>query len=833
MRPLLRLAPARPGRARRWVASAVLGPLLVAGVVVSTASTAAAEVTITLDGHGNGHGVGLSQWGAYGYAVDLGWTSAQIVDHYFGNTVSSTVPVDTPIRVRLQNLDGYQTATAVGTGSLVVAGLAGGPWKSVLVRETATNGVFSVWARADTLRCPSSSGDPVASGWTLVNAAVSGNVDVRTAVDSTTVAGTATDQLISTCEPSGTVRWYRGTIRSTNDSVGANRTVNVLPVEQYLRTVIAMEMSPGWATAGGGKGAQALQAQAIAARSYALAYPVATPSYTYADLCDMVCQSYYGVAFGTAAGVSRQVENTATDAAVVATAGVVRRVTSTNAIALTMFSASNGGWTATNNHPLTPFPAVQDDGDGTSLNPSHSWSVSLTGSAISAKYPAIGTFAGLTVNTRNGYGEWGGRVLSLTLTGSSGSVTVSGSSFRSAMGLRDTWFNVRSASSPPTPTVVDCGTRVAPAASAKLPAPAATKYSPVGPVRLVDTRYGVGTEAAPLGAGCTMKVATKMDPATVRAVVVNITALAPTASGAIVASACGTSRPGIAAVRATANRASSGAATVPIGADGSICVYSAVTTPVVIDLFGAYSTTGRFKYQPITTGRLLDTRAGAKVAAGTTVRVKVTGRAGVPAGVAAAAFTLHATSSTGAQYLTVYSCAVGRPGVSSLNVAAGLDVTNQVVSPVSSAGEVCIFVGGTGSVHLTLDISGWFGTAATTSFFVITPSRFVDTTRNYGLSGGFAAGQNRAIGMAGRAGLPAAATLKAVLATVTTTGAAGAGWVTVHPCQSPVPGVSMVRYVAGVNAAAAVAGKDDGSGRWCIATSSAVHVLVDVTGYYA
>lgn len=832
MRRFSLLAPARPGLVRRWAAAALLGPLAVAGSVVATTSTALAEVSITLDGHGNGHGVGLSQWGAYGYAVDHGWTAAQIVDHYFGNTVASTVPLDTTIRVRLQNLDGAQTATAVDTGSLVVDGLAAGSWKSVLVRETAVNGVFSVWARTDTLRCPSATGDPATSGWTMLSNSVSGNVDVRTAVDSTTVAGTATSQLISTCEPSGTVRWYRGTIRSTNDSLGANRTVNVLPVEQYLRTVIAMEMSPSWATAGGGKGAQALQAQAIAARSYALAYPAATPSYTYADLCDMVCQSYFGVAFGTAAGPTRQVENAATDLAVTATAGVVRRVTATNAIALTMFSAANGGWTATNNHPLTPFPAVQDDGDDTSLNPNHSWSVTLFGSAISAKYPAIGTFAGLTVTSRNGYGEWGGRVLSLTLTGSAGSVSVSGASFRSAMGLKDTWFNVRSASSPPAPT--DCGTRVAPAAVGPLPTPAATRYTSLGPTRIVDTRTGLGTEAAPLGAGCTLTIQTKFDPVGVRALVVNITALSPSATGYLIPYACGAPRPSLAVVRATAGRVASGTATVPLGVNGTICIYSTVATPLVVDLFGGYATAGRFKYQPVTTARLYDSRpTGVKVAAGSTVRVKVVGRAGVPVGAAAAAFTLHAAGATGAPAVTVYGCTAGRPGVTSLNGVPGVDLTNQVYSTVSSTGEVCLYVGGSGAVHLTLDLSGWFGTAATTSYFVVPPARVVDTTRNIGLVGGFAAGQNRAVAMAGRGGLPAAATLRAVVATVTATGSAGTGYLTVYPCQSPVPGVSMVRYVAATVAATSVAGIDDGAGRWCIASNAAVHVVVDVTGYYA
>ena len=74
------------------------------------------DVAVVLDGHGNGHGVGLSQWGAYGYAVDHGWSSAQILDHYYGGTVAGTVPLDTTIGVRLQRLDDQQTAVVSATG---------------------------------------------------------------------------------------------------------------------------------------------------------------------------------------------------------------------------------------------------------------------------------------------------------------------------------------------------------------------------------------------------------------------------------------------------------------------------------------------------------------------------------------------------------------------------------------------------------------------------------------------------------------------------------------------------------------------------------------------
>ncbi|MCE9621707.1 MAG: hypothetical protein K8R99_05110 [Actinomycetia bacterium] len=393
--------------------------------------------SLVLDGHGSGHGYGLSQWGAYGYAVDFGWSSAQILDHYYGGTVSGTVPLDTTIAVRLQNLDDAQTAVVNPNGLLVVDGVAGGPWKSVLAREVAPS-VYAVWARSDAQVCPAPTDDPDATGWTLVAPSVATAVNIRSQAD---VATTSNNELLALCEPNGNVRSYRGVIRATNGTGGENRTVNELPIEHYLRAVIAKEMSPSWASAGGGKGAQALQAQAVAARSYALA----SNRYSYAKTCDLDCQFYKGVAYRTSVNGSYiQVEYPSTDAAVAATAGVVRRVGDTSgAIALTMFAASTGGWTRTGVGPLMPFPAVLDEGDATPANPSHDWTVVVSGTAISAKYPSIGLFVSITVLARSGNGDWGGWVTSLRVNGTAGSVTVTGDSFRTAFGLKTAWFNPR------------------------------------------------------------------------------------------------------------------------------------------------------------------------------------------------------------------------------------------------------------------------------------------------------------------------------------------------------------------------------------------------------
>jgi SpoIID/LytB domain protein len=795
--------------------------LMAGAVTAAPASVAVAEVSIIIDGHGNGHGVGLSQWGAYGYAVDHGWSSAQILDHYYGGTVAGTVALDTSIGVRLQRLDDQQTAVVSASGQLVVTGAAGGPFTAVVAREIA-NGTYRVWARADGQRCPSAAEDPSATGWSHLGDFPT-QVEIRTLVD--TSATTNLGDLPAVCEPSGTVRSYRGFIRAVNGSAGENRTVNVVPVEQYLRAVIAKEMSPSWATAGGGSGAQALQAQAVAARSYALAYRW----YSYAEICDSSCQAYMGAATrSSVAAAYVPVEYPSTDAAVLATAGVVRRVGATNGpIAITMFSASNGGWSSPGSGPLMPFPAVLDEGDDTALNPNHSWTVTLAGSSISAAYPAIGTFTALTVLSRNGFGEWNGRVVSVQIAGTAGAVTTTGADFRSKLGLKDTWFNVRGAA----PVGDICSGRNAPPVVGATPALPAARYTPMQPSRLIDTRYGTGTAAVPVTGGCTMVIDPGVD-ASVTAVAVNLTTVLAAANGYVAAYPCGVEKPLSSVVQSVANRVVAGMAVVPLGPDGTFCVYSHTTTNLVVDLFGTYASGTGSKYEPLAPSRVFDSRGlSAPLPAGTILYLPIGGSLKAPAGATGAALTVQSIGATRNGYVTVYPCSATVPLVSSVTVNTGVSLTNHVETMLDGAGRVCVYI--SAPMHIVVDMSGWFGPTATTEYYAITPVRALDTRYNTGLVGGFTANVDRALTLAGTNGLPPAGVLRAVMAQVTGVGASAAGYITVHPCMSPVPSVSMVRYIPGSAAATSVAGPEDALGRWCISTSSSVHVLVDINGYYA
>jgi SpoIID/LytB domain protein len=820
---------------RRIIACVAAAVSIAAGVAdgpVAAERTTTADVTVTLTGRGNGHGIGLSQWGAYGYAVDHGWTAAQILDHYYGGTVAATAD-PTTMTVRLTALDEQQTAVVHDKGALVVTGIAGGPWSSVLAREVAPS-TYSVWARSDSRVCPAAS-DSALAGWTQIGAGMT-SVTIAPATD--TSASSDYGDLLAVCEPSGKVRSYRGSVRATNGSAGENRTVNHVPVEQYLRPVVATEMSASWASRGGGRGAQALQAQAVAARSYAHA----ENKWSYAKTCDNVCQAYFGAAWrSSTTGSFMRIEQTATDAAVAATVGMVRRVGSAGgAVAYAMFSASSGGRTAPSTHGFT---VVDDVGDATALNPHRSWSTTLTGAAIAAAWPAIGAFTGLAVEARAGGGEWGGRVASISIVGSKGSVKVTGDAFRTAMGLKSTWFTVATngagtgagaaaPATPPAPTAAPttgCGGRVPPAVAGSGAATAvAARLQAISPVRLVDTRDGVGTSVGALGRGCTIVVKPAVTSGTT-AVAINVTTVDSDGDGFVTAYPCGIERPLTATVQPLTGQVVGGAALVPLSAAGTFCVYANVTTHVVIDLFGAFAPSGRGRFEPIAPQRKYDSRPTAtRLPAGSVVRVNVrTSAAPTPDAVA---LTVHAIDAAAGGFVTAWPCDTPKPFVSAANVAAGASVTNHAEVAVGASGEVCFFL--SAAMHLVVDLSGWYGAAGSTDLHAVTPFRLADTRIGKGWSGPFARFAGRTIRVAGAGGVPGAGTLRAVAGQITAVGATGAGYLTVHPCQPKAPDLSMLRYPATRNVAVLVTGATDSSGRWCLVTNAATHLVVDVTGWF-
>jgi SpoIID/LytB domain protein len=447
---------------------------------ISSGPAAAAPVksaygpSIEIAGRGFGHGRGMGQWGAYGYAVDLGWGAGQIMDLYYGGTVGVQGDPNATVSVRLQELDGRDTIVVNDQARLLTSAAPG--WQPLT---------------ADGL-------PPVPGTPPIVFPGTSPIAFDVAAYDVNSPEPTAH---LAVCEPDNQRRYYRGGMQAWMDTTGVARTVNVLGIESYLRGNVPREMPAGWGDAGGGRGIEALAVQAVAARSYALAQR----RYSYAMTCDtQSCQMYRGMAEAPAVGGTiKRLEDPRSDRAILATQGQVRLVK--GAIGSLEYSSSTGGWTAGGT-----FPAVADQGDATSANPQKSWKVTVPTATIAGKYPQIGGVDLIEVTERNGFGEWGGRVRQVKLTGPSGSMTVSGWDFSKALGLKSDWFNVITQPLPvavPPPTTTP-GTPDTPA-----PVPAPTNrlaLAPIGAASSGANRFWAtdgagnvagGNGAVPLGAG--------------------------------------------------------------------------------------------------------------------------------------------------------------------------------------------------------------------------------------------------------------------------------------------------------------------------------------------
>lgn len=124
--------------------------LIVVALLASTTSTAAAqddaETTLTITGHGWGHGRGMSQYGALGYALDFGWSSPQILDHYYGDTTAGLV-ANSVLTVRIESASDQATVAGVDSGAMVL--IDGNDRATHLgtgraIRLTAVDGGFTI-----------------------------------------------------------------------------------------------------------------------------------------------------------------------------------------------------------------------------------------------------------------------------------------------------------------------------------------------------------------------------------------------------------------------------------------------------------------------------------------------------------------------------------------------------------------------------------------------------------------------------------------------------------------------------------------------------------------
>ncbi|MEJ7718119.1 MAG: SpoIID/LytB domain-containing protein [Thermoleophilaceae bacterium] len=369
--------------------------LLLLTVVLLLAVPAGADAArrYVVSGAGFGHGVGMSQWGAYGFAKK-GRSYEEILFHYYRGTKLARVP-NAPVRVLLQ--DGAPEVSF--SGAEAAGGRRLDPAQTYRVRRHGPAGVevrmgSKLVGRAPGALAVTGSGGSFRLGGRAING----------------VSGGA----------------YRGDLELRPSGAGL-MAVNALAMEDYLRGVVPGESPSSWPK-------HALRAQAVAARSYALATDRGGGAYD--QLPDTRSQVYAGIG----------VEQASTDAAIRDTAGQV--LSHGGKIATTYFFSTSGGRTENVENvfygsPPSPYlRSVEDPFDDSS--PRHRWRLTFSQAQIDGKLRGLvkGRFVRLKVIRRGA----SPRIVRAIVRGTRGTAPINGAQLRARLGLPDAWAYLSAAS---------------------------------------------------------------------------------------------------------------------------------------------------------------------------------------------------------------------------------------------------------------------------------------------------------------------------------------------------------------------------------------------------
>jgi len=369
-----------------------------------------------------------------------------------------------------------------------------------------------------------------------------------------------------------------------------------------------------------------------------------------------------------------------------------------------------------------------------------------------------------------------------------------------------------------------------------------TSFVSAGPVRVLDTRNGIGHTGVvgPGGAISVQLAGTAGLPATgVTAVVLNVTAVSPTASSYVTVYPDGAARPNASNLNVTAGQTISNLVTVPVGSDGMVDFYNnSGSVNLVADLAGFYTAAGPGSlFVPAGPSRMLDTRNGiggstGPVGPGGAITLPVAGVDGVPfSGVTAVVLNVTAVSPTASSYVTVYPDGTNRPNASNLNFTAGQTISNLVVVPVGADGHVD-FYNHAGSVNLVADLAGYYVSGSGSSFVPAGPSRMLDTRNAIGHSGAVGPGGTISLQVTGVDGIPASG-VTAVVLNVTAVSPTAASYVTVYPDGITRPNASNLNFTAGETIPNLVVVPVGADGKVDFYNNSgSVNLLADLAGYF-
>ncbi|MCA1684192.1 MAG: fibronectin type III domain-containing protein, partial [Actinobacteria bacterium] len=196
-----------------------------------------------------------------------------------------------------------------------------------------------------------------------------------------------------------------------------------------------------------------------------------------------------------------------------------------------------------------------------------------------------------------------------------------------------------------------------------------SRFTPLPPARVLDTRTGTGAPAAAVSGGAAIDLQVTgrggVPASDVSAVVLNVTVTEPATAGHLTVWPAGETRPVASNLNFVPGRTVPNLVVVKVGSGGRVSLYNggAGGAHVVADMAGWYGPSGATagsRYHPLAPARLLDTRLGlgavpGKVASGGTLDLGVAGQGGVPAtGVSAVVLNVTVHDPLAGGYLTAW-----------------------------------------------------------------------------------------------------------------------------------------------------------------------------------
>jgi stage II sporulation protein D len=397
----------------------VLSVGLVATLSLAPAALAqkepAGQKDFTFYGSGFGHGLGMSQWGAYGLALD-GWAAPRILTHFYSGT-NVGKEGSPPNRLRI--------GLAQGRGSVRLEAQEGDV--ELRLEDRKTGEVVATIPRGETWRVR------VADDEYRILDAGGATVD-RVGGPATPIFAVFQPQGARVRVPEAGHTYNRGWIEfglySCSGGCDLRLVLEVTP-QEYLYGL--GEVPSSWPVA-------ALQTQAIAARTYAFTKAAASQHRSGCD-CALYASSFDQVYAGWDKEGGPDGDRWV-DAVDDTKNEVVRDGGET---IQAFYMSSSGGFTEDNENvwggsPIDYLRGVCDPGDYTTDNPSATWDITFQASRVTKQLSlGIGTVVGFA-NAQRGVS---GRIISVMVNGENGAQPISGTTLRSALGLRDdrVWIN--------------------------------------------------------------------------------------------------------------------------------------------------------------------------------------------------------------------------------------------------------------------------------------------------------------------------------------------------------------------------------------------------------